>query len=45
MFFKKLKCDGIALNDIVKISKVIVQPVADIENQSDDKSRNAYQKQ
>ncbi|MGN8690367.1 hypothetical protein ACTND8_10750 [Atopobiaceae bacterium HCP3S3_F7] len=36
MFFKKLKCDGIALNDIVKISKVIVQPVADIENQSDD---------
>ena len=36
MFFKKLKCDGIALDDIVKISKVIVQPVADIENQSDD---------
>lgn len=36
MVFKKLKCDGIALNDIVKISKVIIQPVADITNESDD---------
>ena len=36
MVFKKLKCDGIAINEIVKISKVSVQPVADISNHSEE---------
>ena len=36
MVFKKLKCDGIAIDEIVKISKISVQPVADISNHSEE---------
>ncbi len=36
MFYKKLKCDGIAIDEIVKISKVAVQPVANISNASEE---------
>lgn len=39
MVFKKLKCDGIAIDEIIDISKVAVQPVADISNHSDDNVR------
>lgn len=36
MVFKKLKCNGIAIDEIINISKIAVQPVADITIQSEE---------